>query len=84
MLALFVERGPIRAWQRPTLSAVLWDFFFLPPRYTFYISTFEDAMMFGTYFVVAVVMGQLIARFRIQEKAERTAARNAVPPRSTC
>jgi len=27
--------------------------------------------MFGAYFVVAVVMGQLIARFRAQEKAER-------------
>ena len=28
-------------------------------------------MMFGMYFVVAVVMGELIARFRTQEKAER-------------
>ncbi len=27
--------------------------------------------MFGMYFVVAVVLGQLIARFRAQEKAER-------------
>lgn len=69
ILALFVERGPMLF--SATLSALLWNYFFLPPRFTFYITTFEDAMMFGTYFVVAVVMGTLIARFRAQEKAER-------------
>ena len=69
VLALFVGRGPVLV--SATLSALLWDYFFLPPKYTFYINTFDDAMMFGTYFVVAVVMGQLIARFRTQEKAER-------------
>jgi len=69
VLALFFERGPVLV--SAGLSAMLWNFFFLPPRYTFYITTFEDAMMFGTYFVVAVVMGELIARFRAQEKAER-------------
>ncbi|MDB6066518.1 MAG: Osmosensitive channel signal transduction histidine kinase [Pedosphaera sp.] len=69
ILALFVGRGPVM--MSAALSALLWNFFFLPPRYTFYITTFEDAMMFGMYFVVAVVMGQLVARFRTQEKAER-------------
>ncbi len=69
ILALFVGRGPVLL--SATLSALLWDYYFLPPRYTFYITTVEDAMMFGTYFIVAVVMGQLIARFRTQEKAER-------------
>ena len=61
VLALFVGRGPVLV--SATLSALLWDYFFLPPKYTFYIVHFDDAMMFGTYFVVAVVMGQLIARF---------------------
>ncbi len=69
VLALFVGRGPVLL--SATLSALLWDYFFLPPKYTFYIETVEDGMMFGTYFVVAVVMGELIARFRAQEKAER-------------
>lgn len=69
ILALFVGRGPVLL--SATLSALLWNYYFLPPRYTFYITTVEDAMMFGTYFIVAVVMGQLIARFRTQEKAER-------------
>jgi two-component system sensor histidine kinase KdpD len=69
ILALFVGRGPVLV--SATLSALCWNFFFVPPRFTFYIGTLDDAMMFGMYFVVAVVMGQLIARFRTQEKAER-------------
>jgi two-component system sensor histidine kinase KdpD len=69
VLALFIGRGPV--FLSATLSALLWDYFFLPPKYTFYINSFEDAMMFATYFVVAVVMGELIGRFRTQERAER-------------
>jgi len=69
MLALFVGRGPILVGA--ALSAVMWDFFFVPPPFTFYIQEPEDVLMFGMYFIVAMVMGQLIARFRTQEKAER-------------
>ena len=69
LLALFVGRGPVL--MSATVSALFWNYFFVPPTFTFYIRTVEDKMMFGTYFVVAVVMGQLIARFRSQEKAER-------------
>ncbi len=69
VLALFVARGPVL--MSATVSALAWDFFFVPPFYTFWIYGFDDRMMFGTYFVVAVVMGQLVARFRTQEKAER-------------
>src|ERR1700722_8644001 len=69
VLALFVGRGPVL--MSATISALFWDFFFVPPNLTFWFSTLEDTMIFGMYFVVAVVMGQLIARFRTQEKAER-------------
>ncbi len=69
VLALFVGRGPVLV--AATVSALLWNFFFLPPVYTFWITTFEDGLMFGMYFVVAVVMGQLVSRFRAQERAER-------------
>jgi two-component system sensor histidine kinase KdpD len=53
------------------LSALAWNFFFLPPRFTFIISNAEDAILFGLYFVVAIVLGQLVARIRAQEQAER-------------
>jgi two-component system, OmpR family, sensor histidine kinase KdpD len=69
VLALFVGRGPVLL--SATLSALSWDYFFVPPPFTLYIHEPADVMMFGMYFVVAVVMGELISRFRSQEKAER-------------
>jgi two-component system, OmpR family, sensor histidine kinase KdpD len=69
ILALFVGRGPV--FLAATLSALLWNFFFLPPRRTFWIHSFQDALMFAMYFAVALVLGQLTARIRAQERAER-------------
>jgi two-component system sensor histidine kinase KdpD len=54
-----------------TLSALLWDFLFIPPRFTFYIKEVRDFMMFAMYFIVAIVVGQLTARLREREQAER-------------
>jgi len=68
-LALFVGRGPVLA--AATLSALIWNYFFLPPRFTLFIRSLDDAMMFGMYFAVAIVLGQLVARIRSQEIAER-------------
>ncbi len=70
VLALFVGRGPMVV--AATATALLWNYFFLPPTHTFYITSTEDALMFGMYFVIALVMGQLITRIRAQEKAERS------------
>ncbi|HEU5248120.1 MAG TPA: sensor histidine kinase KdpD [Candidatus Udaeobacter sp.] len=53
------------------LSALLWDFLFVPPRFTFYIGLFQDAMMFGAYFVIALVIGHLATQLREREEAER-------------
>jgi two-component system sensor histidine kinase KdpD len=53
------------------LSALLWDFLFIPPRFTFYIGKFEDFMMFGAYFVIAVVIGHLATQLHEREQAER-------------
>ena len=69
VLALFTGRGPV--FFAASSSAVLWNFFFLPPRFTFYIKNFQDGMMFAMYFVVALVLGQLTARIRKQQTAER-------------
>ena len=69
VLALFVERGPTLF--AAALSAVLWDYFFLAPVYAFRITNFEDVMLFGMYFVVALVLGHLTTRIRAQQGAER-------------
>ena len=69
LLALKVGRGPVLL--AGALSAVAWNYFFLPPRFTFIIANVEDGILFGLYFVVAIVLGQLVARIRLQEEAER-------------
>ena len=69
LAALFIGRGPMLA--TATISALLWDYFFLPPRYSLRMIHGEDIMMFCMYFVVALVLGQLVSRIRWQERAER-------------
>jgi two-component system, OmpR family, sensor histidine kinase KdpD len=69
VLAMFVGRGPTLA--AATLTALLWNFLFVPPLFTFRISGATDTMLFFTYFVVALAMGNLTARLRAQQKAER-------------
>ncbi len=69
LLALFLGRGPVLL--AGASSALIWNYFFLPPRHTFIIARAEDAILFGLYFAVAIVLGQLVARIRAQELAER-------------
>ena len=69
VLSLRVGRGPVVA--AGVVSALSWDFLFIPPLFTFTIAKLEDRLMFGTYFVVAVVSGHLTARIRDQERNER-------------
>jgi two-component system sensor histidine kinase KdpD len=64
-----LRRGP--TFLLAALSALLWNFLFIPPRFTFYINKFEDFMMFGAYFVIAVVIGHLATQLHEREQAER-------------
>src|SRR5260370_24957867 len=49
----------------------LWNFVFLPPVFAFRINNFEDGLLLAMYFAVALIMGQLTARIRAQQEAER-------------
>jgi two-component system sensor histidine kinase KdpD len=69
VLAIFVGRGPTLF--AATLTALIWNFLFVPPLFTFHISGATDLMMFFTYFVIALAMGHLAARLRAQQAAER-------------
>jgi two-component system sensor histidine kinase KdpD len=75
VLAMFVARGPTLA--AATLTALLWDFLFVPPIFTFRIESATDLMFFCTYFVVALAMGHLAARLRAQQAAERRREQHA-------
>jgi two-component system sensor histidine kinase KdpD len=76
ILALFLGRGPV--FLAGALSALVWNFFFLPPRFTLIIASVEDGILFGLYFVVAIVLGQLVSRIRTQEQAERRREERAI------
>ncbi|MGD0016642.1 MAG: sensor histidine kinase KdpD [Verrucomicrobiia bacterium] len=74
MLSIVVLATMLNRWAVlfvATLSALLWDFLFIPPPFTFTISSWQDRMMFAMYFVVAVVVGRLTSRLRTREIAER-------------
>ncbi len=50
-----------------TLSALFWNFFFLPPIFTFAISQPEDLILCLCFFVAAVITGTLTSRSRQHE-----------------
>jgi len=72
---LFFSFGPVLL--AATLSALTWNYFFIPPKGTFIIHSPEDAMMFFTYFVTASVSGLLTYQIKknqiaLQNREEKT------------
>src|SRR6185503_9757568 len=53
------------------LSAFIWNFFFIPPRFTFHIESTEDIILLVMYFVIAMINGVLTYKIRQIEKASR-------------
>lgn len=53
------------------LSAIVWNFFFIPPIYTFHIDNTEDVLMFLLYFIIALVNAVLTSKIRREEKKAR-------------
>src|SRR6185503_15382404 len=58
-------RGPVLLVA--TLSALSWNFLFIPPRFTLHIDKLEDALTFLTYFIVALTVGGLTAQLKARE-----------------
>lgn len=77
IMAIFYGTGPILV--ASVFSAIIWDFFFIPPLYTFHIKSPEDILMFLMFFMIALLNGILTSRVRRQEikiriREERTNA----------
>ncbi len=53
------------------LSALIWDFFFIPPIFKFDINASEDILMLLMYFIVALLNGVFSARIRRFEAVTR-------------
>ena len=50
------------------ISALAWNFFFIPPRFTFHIDKAEDLIFFLMYFVIALINAILTHKIRQAEK----------------
>lgn len=69
LIAMFCEIKPVLA--AAVMSALIWNFFFIPPQFTFAIKHAEDLLMFLMYFVVALVNAVLTSKIREMEKKAR-------------
>jgi two-component system sensor histidine kinase KdpD len=65
-LCLRVGRGPVLF--AAILSGAAWDCVFIPPRFSLHLVDFDDGMLLGIYFTVALIAGQFTARIRAQER----------------
>jgi two-component system sensor histidine kinase KdpD len=69
ILAIFFGSGPILL--AAGLSAVIWDYFFIPPQFTLHVDKPEDLMMLIMFFIIALLNGILTSRVRRQEQKIR-------------
>lgn len=53
------------------VSAFVWDFFFIPPRFAFHVDTTEDAILLLMYLVIAMINAVLTYKIRQVEKVSR-------------
>lgn len=53
------------------LSALIWDYFFIPPRFAIHVFTTEDTILLIMYFVIALINGILTYKIRQIEKGVR-------------
>lgn len=66
VIAMFFEIAPVIT--AAVLSALIWNYFFIPPRFTFQIGDGEDILMFLMYFVIALLNTVLTIKKRQFEK----------------
>ncbi|HLN75046.1 MAG TPA: sensor histidine kinase KdpD [Prolixibacteraceae bacterium] len=69
ILAFIFGTGPILL--AASLSALIWNYFFIPPYYTLHVDKTEDMLMLIMFFIVALLNGVLTSRIRRQEKKIR-------------
>jgi two-component system sensor histidine kinase KdpD len=69
ILSTFLGLGPVLL--ASTMSALVWNYFFIPPHHTFHIEKADDLLIFGLFFTIALVSGVLSTRVRRQERISR-------------
>lgn len=69
LTSLRFHRGPVL--MMAALCALIWDFVFIDPAFTFQIRRPQDITMFVMFFIVALSMGHLTTRLKQRELSER-------------
>ena len=65
LAGMVLNRGPVLLVA--ALSALAWNFLFIPPLFTLHIAKLEDALTFATYFIIAITVGSLTAQLKARE-----------------
>ncbi|MFC0772114.1 sensor histidine kinase [Terrimonas alba] len=69
LLAIIFDILPVLV--SAALSAFIWNFFFIPPRFTIHVHATEDGILLIMYFVIAIINGVLTYKIRQIEKMAR-------------
>jgi len=72
VLAMFFDIMPVLL--AAVMSALIWDFFFIPPHFTFAVGTTEDSLLLLMYFIIALIHSVLT--FKIREMQELARAKD--------
>jgi len=65
LAGMVLSRGPVLLVA--ALSALSWNFLFIPPLFTLHIEKIEDALTFAAYFIIAITVGGLTAQLKARE-----------------
>ncbi len=71
---LAMRQGLAAVLTAAVLSALLWDYFFVPPQFTFHIHSTEDVLFMTMYLIVAALNGVINHRLRQIETLNREKA----------
>lgn len=69
LLAMLFDILPVLT--AAVLSAIIWNFFFIPPLFTFHIHDTEDVLLFLMYFLIALLNAVLTFKIRDAENKSR-------------
>lgn len=66
LIAMFFDILPVLI--TAAVSALIWDYFFIPPRFTLHVASTDDSILLLMYFVIASVNAVLTYKIRQIEK----------------
>src|SRR3954471_24079659 len=65
LAGMVLSRGPVLLVA--ALSALSWNFLFIPPLFTLHIAKIEDALTFEAYCIIAITVGELTAQLKARD-----------------